>query len=117
MLATRLIEEGFDTAYAYKPLHHPLGHAFTNAIMYLDYDRTGFDYPIVPFAINCYGRKVLAQRGGLPVFDREIAEADLDPPAPTPRRLFDLGAATARILADRPIAWRCSPRRAGATPS
>ena len=23
MLATRLIEEGFDTAYAYKPLHHP----------------------------------------------------------------------------------------------
>ena len=57
MLATRLIEDGFDTAYAYKPLHHPLGHAFTNAIMYLDYDRKGFDYPIVPFAINCYGRQ------------------------------------------------------------
>ena len=53
----RLIEEGFDTAYAYKPLHHPLGHAFTNAVMYLDYDRKGFDYPIVPFAINCYGRQ------------------------------------------------------------
>ena len=70
MLASRLIEEGFDTAYAYKPLHHPLGHAFTNAVMYLDYDRKGFDYPIVPFAINCYGRRVLAQRGGLPVFDR-----------------------------------------------
>src|SRR5688572_22139452 len=49
MLATRLIEEGFDTAYAYKPLHHPLGHAFTNAIMYLDYHRKGFSYPIVPF--------------------------------------------------------------------
>ena len=102
MLASRLIEEGFDTAYAYKPLHHPLGHAFTNAVMYLDYERKGFDYPIVPFAINCYGRKVLAQRGGLPVFDREIADGDLDPPAPTPKRLFDLGAATARILADSP---------------
>lgn len=102
LLATRLIEEGFDTAYAYKPLHHPLGHAFANAVMYLDYDRKGFDYPIVPFAINCYGRRVLAQRGGLPVFDREIGEADLDPPAPTPRRLFDMGAATARILADSP---------------
>jgi hypothetical protein len=99
MLATRLIEEGFDTAYAYKPLHHPLGHAFTNAILYLDYARTGFDYPLVPFAINCYGRKVLAQRGGLPVFDREIANDDFDPPSPSPRRLFDLGAATARILA------------------
>jgi hypothetical protein len=102
LLASRLIEQGFDTAYAYKPLHHPLGHAFTNAILYLDYDRRGFDYPFVPFAINCYGRKVLAQRGGLPVFDREISEADLDPPAPSPQRLFDLGAATARILAQSP---------------
>jgi hypothetical protein len=102
MLASGLIEEGYDTAYAYKPLHHPLGHAFTNAVMYLDYQRTGFDYPIVPFAINCYGRRVLAQRGGLPVFDREVSDADLDPPAPTPRRLFDLGAATARVLAASP---------------
>jgi hypothetical protein len=102
MLATRLIEQGFDTAYAYKPLHHPLGHAFTNAIMYLDYHRRGFAYPVVPFAINCYGRRVLVQHGGLPVFDRVIADSDLDPPAPTPRRLFDLGAATARILAESP---------------
>jgi hypothetical protein len=102
MLATRLIEEGFDTAYAYKPLHHSLGHAFSNAILYLDYERKGFGYPIIPFSINCYGRRVLAQRGGLPVFDREIADEDLDPPAPTPARLFDLGAATARILRDSP---------------
>ena len=102
LLAARLIEQGFDTAYAYKPLHHPLGHAFTNAILYLDYDRTGFGYPIVPFAINCYGRRVLAQRGGLPVFDREITDDDLDPPAPTPGRLFELGAAIARILAASP---------------
>ncbi|HMN80486.1 MAG TPA: hypothetical protein PKA20_11205, partial [Burkholderiaceae bacterium] len=51
-LASGLIREGFDTAYSYKPLHHPLGHAFTNAILYLDYDRKGFDYPILPFAVN-----------------------------------------------------------------
>ena len=102
MLTTRLIEQGFDTAYAYKPLHHALGHAFTNAIFYLDYSRRGFHYPIVPFAINCYGRKVVSQRGGMPSFDKEIADLDLDPPAPTPWRLFDLGAATARILAELP---------------
>jgi hypothetical protein len=102
MLATKLIEQGFDTAYSYKPLHHPLGHAFSNAIFFLDYDRTGFAYPIVPFAINCYGRKVVSQRGGVPVFDAERAEAEPDPPAPTPRRLFDLGAATARIFAELP---------------
>lgn len=102
MLATRLIEHGFDTAYSYKPLHHPLGHAFTNAIFYLDYDRKGFPYPIVPFAVNCYGRKVVSQRGGVPAFDVPVPAAELDPPAPAPWRLFDLGAETARILAESP---------------
>jgi hypothetical protein len=103
-LTTGLIEAGFDAAYAYKPLHHSLGHAFANAVLYLDYNRVGFPYPIVPVAINCYGRKVISQRGGFPDFDRAHDEGDLDPPAPTPRRLFDLGAATARILAASP--WR-----------
>jgi len=103
-LATGLIEAGFDTAYSYKPLHHPLGHAFANAILYLDYDRQGFSHPIVPFAINCYGRKVIAQHGGLPMFENPPSEAQLDPPAPTPRRLFDLGGAAARVLAKSP--WR-----------
>jgi len=98
-LAAGLIEAGFDTAYSYKPLHHPLGHAFANAVMYLDYDRTGFPYSLVPFAINCYGRKVIAQRGGLPIFENPPSAAQLDPPAPTPQRLFDLGAATASVLA------------------
>jgi hypothetical protein len=40
--------------------------------------------------------------GGLPSFDREVTDADLDSPAPTPWRLFDLGAATAKILAESP---------------
>jgi hypothetical protein len=102
LLATRLIEQGFDTAYSYKPLHHPLGHAFSNAIFYLDYNRRGFPYPILPFAINCYGRKVVSQRGGVPVFDKRVQSGEMDPPAPAPWRLFDLGAATARILAESP---------------
>ena len=103
-LASGLLDAGFDTAYAYRPLHHPLGHAFANAILYLDYDRKGFPYPIVPFAINCYGRRVVSQRGGLPVFANQPTEAQLDPPSPTPQRLFDLGAATARILSGS--SWR-----------
>jgi hypothetical protein len=65
-LARGLIEGGFDAAYSYKPLHHPLGHAFANALLYVDYDRKGFACPIIPFAINCYGRKVIAQRGDFP---------------------------------------------------
>jgi hypothetical protein len=101
-LVSRLIEEGFDAAYSYKPLHHPLGHAFTNAIHYLNYDRRGFGYPILPISVNCYGRQVISQRGGLPNFEKQMRPEDLDPPAPTPRRLFDLGAATARIMAESP---------------
>jgi hypothetical protein len=103
-LTGKLLESGFDTAYSYRPLHHPLGHAFANALLYLDYDRKGFPHPIIPFAINCYGRRVIAQHGGLPVFDNPPNEAQLDPPAPTPARLFDLGVATARILRESP--WR-----------
>ncbi len=33
-LAAGLVEARFDTAYSYTPLHHPLGHAFANAVMY-----------------------------------------------------------------------------------
>jgi hypothetical protein len=99
-LVSELIEMDFDMAYAYKPLHHQLGHAFHNGLLFLDYDRQkGFPYPIIPVAINCYGRRVIAQRGGLPNFDKVLTESELDPPAPTPRRLFDLGAAIAKILA------------------
>ena len=103
-LASKLIEAGFDTAYSYRPLHHPLGHAFANAVLYLDYERRGFPHRIVPFAINCYGRRVIAQHGGLPAFENPPSESELDPPSPTPKRLFDLGAATGRIMSESP--WR-----------
>ena len=46
--------------------------------------------------------KVLAQRGGLPVFDREIPKATSIRRHRRRKRLFDLGAATARILAESP---------------
>ena len=64
-LAGALIDDGFDVAYAYKALHEQgLGHAFLNTLLYLDYDRIGFDYPVIPFAINCYGSRVIRNRGG-----------------------------------------------------
>lgn len=89
-------------AYAYKPLHHSgLGHAFTNTILYLDYERSGWDYPTLAVPINCYGRKVISARG----FMTPMAAAlDFDPPGPSPARCMALGAATARILRDSP--WR-----------
>jgi hypothetical protein len=100
-LATGMLEEGFDIAYAYKPLHFPgLPHAFINAVLYLDYDRRGFPYPVIPFQVNCYGRYVISHRGiGFPYAE---AAVPLDPPAPSPARCFDLGRAVARVMAKSP---------------
>ena len=107
-LASALLKEGIDVAYAYKPLHRTLGHAFTNSLLYLDYDRKGLPYPIVPFAVNAYGRWVIASRGGA-LLPSEAArlpkdDSDLDPPAPQPWRCFDVGGAIARALRASP--WR-----------
>ena len=101
-LAGGLIESGFDVAYAYKPLHHhSVAHAFTNAILYLDYDRRGWDHPTIAFPINCYGRKVISARGFLTNVNDKL---DFDPPSPSPARCMDMGAAAARVLRDSP--WR-----------
>jgi hypothetical protein len=107
-LATALLEAGIDVAYAYKPLHHALGHAFANSVLFLDYDRKGFPYPVVPFAVNAYGRWLISTRGAPRLPSESGAqlpgESDLDPPAPQPWRCFDVGAATARALERSP--WR-----------
>jgi hypothetical protein len=101
-LAAGLIESGFDVAYAYQPLHQDLGHAFLNPALYLDYDRQGFDHAMVPVAVNCYGRRLISQTGGLPDLTNPAMEGQLDPPSAQPWRCFDLGAATARVLANSP---------------
>jgi Catalytic LigB subunit of aromatic ring-opening dioxygenase len=106
-LASALIERGIDMAYAYKPLHvDGLAHAFTNTLLYLDWDRRGFPWPVLPFAINCYGRNLIHAKGGMaalfvpPRDERELP----DPPAPQPWRCMDVGKAVAEVLAESP--WR-----------
>jgi hypothetical protein len=105
-LARGLLQEKIDTAYAYQPLHYDgFSHAFLNGVMYLDYDRKGWDYPMVAMAINCYGSRVLVNRGGqYPVGKISVPEGDLDPPSPSPERCMEMGAATVRVLKRSP--WR-----------
>jgi hypothetical protein len=56
-------------------------------------------------AINCYGNRVLVNRGGnYPVGRVVVPEGDLDPPAPSPERCMEVGAAVARVLKRSP--WR-----------
>lgn len=103
-LAVGLIEAGFDMPYAYTPLHHPCPHAFLNTILLLDQDRRGFEYPVVPFHVNAYGRRLIASQGRQPPLSL-AGRADLmDPPSPNPARCMEVGAAVARIMAASP--WR-----------
>lgn len=103
-LTRGLLEEGIDVAYAYRPLHKEMGHAFYNTVLYLDYDRKGFEHKVVPVAINCYGKRIVALHGGPGSPSQSPSEGELDPPSPSPRRCFELGAATAKTLARSP--WR-----------
>jgi hypothetical protein len=103
-LARRLLEQHIDMAYAYQPLHDELGHAFTNTLLFLDYDRQGFPYRVLPFQVNCYGSKVIAQRGGRGSLANPKSEGELDPPSPTPARCMEVGAAVARAMRESP--WK-----------
>ena len=104
-LASALLDQGIDIAYAYKPLHNDLGHAFVNSVLYLDWDRRGFPYPIVPFTVNSYGRSLTGTEGipPTPTQAKRIAGRE-DPPGPQPWRCFQVGSAAARVLAGSP--WR-----------
>ena len=101
-----MIVQGFDIAYAYKPLHIGLGHAFVNSVLYLDWDRRGFPYPVVPFTVNSYGRHLTGSEGipPTPSKGRSLLELEEDPPGPQPWRCFQIGAAVARAFASTP--WK-----------
>lgn len=101
-LVSALLQDEFDVAYAYKPLHHDLGHAMINTVMYLDWDRQGFPHAVVPFSINCLGRLTISWHGYMRALTDTSTDEELDPPAPSPKRCFDLGAACARALQDSP---------------
>jgi len=105
-LASALLNEGFDIAYAYKPLHIGLGHAFVNSVLYLDWDRTGFSHPVIPFTVNSYGRHLVGTQGVPPTPSKgqNLESGDEDPPGPQPWRCFQIGAATARAFARGP--WK-----------
>ena len=97
-LVSGLIDRGVDMAYAYQPLHEPgLGHAILNTILYLDYDRQGFDYPVVPMLVNCYGSRVIRNRGG-----SVEHSPDPDPPGPSPKRCMEIGRAAAQAIKESP---------------
>jgi Catalytic LigB subunit of aromatic ring-opening dioxygenase len=103
-LAKSLLERSFDVAYAYRPLHVSAGHAFRNTVLYMDWDRKGFPYPLLPVVVNCYGRTLVHYSGYLGKVGETLTDEQLDPPSPSPARCFDMGVAIARAMVASP--WR-----------
>ena len=105
-LADGIISRDCPIAYSYKYLNQShLTHAFANALVFLDWERHGWTYPIVPISVNCYGTGVIHTRGGMAqLFDTRTDEdkdryLDFPSPAgPTPRSCFALGATLREVL-------------------
>lgn len=105
-LANELVRSDFDVACAWR-LHHMdhLGHAFSHSVDYLDWDRAGFGYPVIPLHVSCYGSHLRVPAPGARITPGRLTEggAGTAPPeSPTPRRCYDIGRAVAQILADSP---------------
>ena len=103
-------------SYAYKPLHDELGHAFLNTVMFLDYDRKGFDHPLVPFQINCYGRKVISQYGGMVGLDEAPRRSSSIRPRRCPGAALISVPRVPACSPGVPGGWRSLPRPAGRMP-
>lgn len=98
-LTASLLDAGFDVAYSYEPpTDRPYPHAFLNTILYLDFERRGFPYPVLPFSVNCYGEYVITRRGGMGPLADIGKSVELDPPGPSPARCMDVGAAIAQFV-------------------
>ena len=102
-LCRHLLAHDFDVAYATETRSEAgLAHSFNNTIVYLDRERRGLDYPVLPFHVNCYGNQLLSGAGRN--IDSAKSALEVSPPSPSPRRCFEIGRATARLFAGSP--WR-----------
>jgi hypothetical protein len=101
-LTGTLIERGFDVAYSYADPGAPVSHSFANTILYLDQQRAGWPYPVVPFHVNAYGSHLIRARRWHQS-GSALAGHDSGPPPPTPARSFALGEAIADAVLAGPL--------------
>ena len=112
-VTTELLERGFPISYSLTNSHHAEGHgptslthAFINGLVFLDWDRKGFDYPLVPIQVNAYGKTLIRSEGGLSHFNpnrkNEPFGDEFAPPAPSPATCVRLGKEIRAILEEMP---------------
>jgi hypothetical protein len=96
-LVNHLSDDGFEVPYAYRLRYkRGLAHAFINTLLYLDCDRAGFDYPVIPFHVNCYGGEVIRRRGGM--IEAAQTSGEPDPGSPSAKSCFEMGRAIAAVF-------------------
>jgi hypothetical protein len=104
-LANSLVRRGIDVPCAWKLSNvEALGHAFTRTVDYLDWDRTGFPYAVIPFHVSCYGEDLrVPAPDAETVVGRLVEEVAVQPPeAPPPWRCYDVGRAVAQAIEESP---------------
>ncbi len=103
-LTAGLLLRGVAMPYAYKTLHSPiLAHGFNYTMLYLDFERKGFQHPVVPFHVNCYGSAVITAGGAFAHLFKEPDESGIpDPPGPNPALCHEVGAKMAETLTESP---------------
>jgi len=103
-ITTGLLERGVAMPYAYRLLHSPiLALGFNYSVLYLDLDRQGFPYPIIPLHVNCYGSSVISAGGAFNhLFEETVQNGLPDPPGPNPALCYEVGANLAESLAESP---------------
>jgi hypothetical protein len=104
LLTAGLLERGVAMPYAYKTLHSPVpAHGFNYTMLYLDMDRRGFQHPVVPFHVNCYGSAVITAGGAFAHLFKEPEDVAIpDPPGPNPAMCHEVGMKMAETLAAGP---------------
>jgi hypothetical protein len=93
-----LQDAGFDPTYSTEPMYQDgLAHTFIAAITHLDWEKREFKTPVVPVSIDPFGPRARKPEGMSPISP--------ETPLPlSPKRAFELGRHTARILKASP--WR-----------
>ena len=124
-----MIERNFPISYAFTDSHYAehhgptmLTHAFLNALLFLDLDRRGFEYPVVPIVaglrhddvtfglhmiqVNCYGRAVVPSRYGMghlnPATRNEPYGNEFGPAGPTAASCYQLRRLVNEIQLEQP---------------
>lgn len=79
-LTSRLLDQGIRHRLRLRAAPRRLGTCLHQHGPVPRFDRRGFDYPVLPFHVNCYGRKIIVHRGTMSRLADARPVEEMDPP-------------------------------------